>query len=103
MLLSARAKTRRLSWRLPDLSFASLRFRQIFRLASVPAKSDLHVLRIAAADRDYGLAGALSWIESSSISKMSVAFGPITLPAPPGPYASAEGIKTCHFEPTGIS
>lgn len=47
MLLSARAKTRRLSWRLPDLSFASLRFRQIFRLASVPAKSDLHVLRIA--------------------------------------------------------
>src|SRR5215470_10807900 len=42
-------------------------------------------------------------IDSSSTSKMSVALGPISLPAPRSPYARSDGTKSCHFDPTDMS
>src|SRR5437879_2152733 len=48
---------------------------------------------------------SLAWMESSSTSKMSVAPGlmPERGSAPRSLYAKSEGIKSCHFDPTGIS
>src|SRR6266852_5907167 len=45
---------------------------------------------------------AFSSIDSSSTSKIRVALGPISAPAPRSPYARLEGTKSCHFDPTGI-
>src|SRR5882762_9306397 len=48
--------------------------------------------------------GFLSLIDTNSTSKVKVALGPIGPPGVPrGPYARSDGMKSCHFEPTGIS
>src|SRR5882762_6709415 len=46
---------------------------------------------------------AFSSIDNSSTSKIRVALGPISAPAPRSPYARLEGTNSCHFDPTGIS
>src|ERR1051326_8519016 len=49
-------------------------------------------------------AGGFSLIDTSSTSKISVALGPMGPPGVPrGPYARSGGMKSCHFEPTGIN
>src|ERR1051326_7643534 len=48
--------------------------------------------------------GFFSLIEINSTSKISVALGPIGPPGVPrGPEARSDGMKSCHFDPTGIN
>src|SRR6516164_4958745 len=46
---------------------------------------------------------SFSLIDTSSTSKISVEFGPISAPGLRSPYARSDGMNSCHFEPTGIS
>src|SRR5215472_3752643 len=42
------------------------------------------------------------WIEINSTSKIMVALGPMSWPAPRSPYARSGGMTICHFDPAGI-
>ena len=45
----------------------------------------------------------LPLIEINSTSKIRVALGPMSPPAPRVPYPSDGGMKNCYFDPTGMS
>src|ERR1700676_3165843 len=52
---------------------------------------------------DFSPAAYFPWIESSSMSKMSVELIPMMGLGLCSPYAKFDGMKSCHLDPTGMS